>query len=298
MERLPESINYHITEKCNYCCKFCFARYKNHNKELSLKESLKLIRILAENGCKKINFAGGEPTLINHLPELITYSKNLGLFVSIISNGTGINRKFMEKCYRKLDLIGLSIDSLNNNIEANLGRILKVDSKNYSHVQLIQQKIKLIKEFEIAIKINTIVSPLNWDENISDFIQFINPMRWKVLEVHHLKGINDNFFTEFGNLKPHQFQSFIEKHRQLNPVFESSKMILDSYCMITPDGRFYQDTNHQHHYSQPILDVGIIEAFQQIIYQENKYRERDGEYFKFTLNSGISSLLKDSSKRR
>ena len=280
MEKLPESINYHITEKCNYCCKFCFARYKNHNKELSLNDSLKLIRIIAENGCKKINFAGGEPTLINHLPELIIHSKNLGLFVSMISNGTFINRKFMEKCSEKLDLIGLSIDSLDNHIEVNLGRTLRLNSKNYSHVHLIKQKIKLIKEYEIAIKINSIVNPLNWDENLSDFIHNINPIRWKVFEVHLLKGINDNFFIEFGNLKPWQFQSFIERHRQLNPVYESSKMILDSYCMITPDGRFYQDSNHQHHYSQPILDIGINEAFQQINYQENKYRKRDGEYFK------------------
>lgn len=35
MEKLPESINYHITEKCNYRCKFCFTRYKNYKKELS-----------------------------------------------------------------------------------------------------------------------------------------------------------------------------------------------------------------------------------------------------------------------
>ena len=35
----------------------------------------------------------------------------------MISNGTGINRKFMEKCSGKLDLIGLSIDSLNNHID-------------------------------------------------------------------------------------------------------------------------------------------------------------------------------------
>ena len=280
MEKLPESINYHITEKCNYRCKFCFARYKNCNKELSLNDSLKLIGILAENGCKKINFAGGEPTLIKHLPELIKYSKDLGLFVSLISNGTGINRRFMKNCSGKLDLIGLSIDSLNNYIEARLGRTLKSKSKNYSHVNLIKQKIVLIKKFDTAIKINSIVNPLNWNENLSDFINLIKPLRWKVFEIHYLKGINDSFFREFTYLKPWQFKFFIDTHKQLNPVQESSNMILDSYCMITPDGSFYQDTDHQHTYSDPILDIGIIEAFQQVNYLENKYQERDGGYFK------------------
>ncbi len=231
MDKLPESINYHITEKCNYRCKFCFARYKNYNKELSLSESLKLIEILADNGCKKINFAGGEPTLINHLPELITHSKNLGLFVSLISNGTGISRKFMKKCSKKLDLIGLSIDSQNNKIEAKLGRTMKLKSKNYSHINLVTQKIALIKEFGIPIKINSVVNSLNWYEDLSEFIQFINPIRWKVFEVHYLNGINDRFFTEFANLKPWQLRLFFETHKQLNPVYESSKMILDSYCI-------------------------------------------------------------------
>ena len=297
MKKLPESINYHITEKCNYCCKFCFARYENSNKELKLGESLKLINLIAENGCKKINFAGGEPTLIHHLPELISHAQNLGLFVSIISNGTGINRKFMEKCSGNLNLIGLSLDSQNDCVEERLGRTLRFKSKEHSHVNLIKQKTRLIKESKIPIKINSIVNPLNWNENLSDFIQSINPTRWKVFEIHHLNGINDDFFREFGYLKPWQFWSFIEKHSHLNPVFESSQMIIDSYCMITPDGRFYQDTNHIHHFSKQILDVGIIRAFQQILYQEKKYRERDGGYFKlFPKKPNLNYINPTSSK--
>ncbi len=270
----------------------------NSKQELKLGESLKLISLIAENGCKKINFAGGEPTLIHHLPELISHAQNLGLFVSIISNGTGINRKFMEKCSRNLNLIGLSIDSQNDCVEDKLGRTLRFKSKEYSHVNLIKQKTRLIKEFKVAIKINSIVNPLNWDENLSDFIQSINPIRWKVFEIHHLNGINDNFFRDFGYLKTWQFQLFIEKHKHLNPVFESSQMIIDSYCMITPDGRFYQDTNHRHHYSKSILDVGVLKAFQQIKFIEKKYHKRNGGYFKKSIYPPMSSLLKDSAIKR
>jgi len=55
--------------------------------------------------------------------------------------------------------------------------------------------------------------------------------------------------------------------------------------MITPDGRFYQDTNNQHHYSQSILEIGIYEAFSQIKYQEKKYLMRGGDYFKYSIDS-------------
>ncbi len=81
----------------------------------------------------------------------------------------------MKKCSGKLDLIGLSIDSLNNYIEDRLGRTLKLKSKNYSHVNLIKQKIELIKDFGIAIKINFIINPLNWDEDLSEFIHISIP---------------------------------------------------------------------------------------------------------------------------
>jgi len=283
MDRLPESINYHITERCNYCCKFCFARYKNHNKELSLKESLRLINILAENGCEKINFAGGEPTLIKHLPELINYSKDLELFVSIISNGTRIDKKFLSKCGKSLDIIGLSIDSSSDKIENKLGRCLKKynsSNNSYSHINLIKNRVNLIKNFNIYLKINTTITPLNWNDDLREIILQLTPFRWKILEVHPIYGINDDFFKEFGKLDSWQFKSFIHRHSSLNPVWETSDMIMDSYCMITPDGCFFQDSYNYHHYSESILKFGALENFNRLEFNQNKFKFRKGDYFK------------------
>ena len=91
---LPESINLHITNSCNYHCKFCFAKYSNMQKVLTQNQWLSIIDEIASNGCQKVNFAGGEPTLVPYLPILIQHAKRKGLFVSIISNGTGISKNF------------------------------------------------------------------------------------------------------------------------------------------------------------------------------------------------------------
>ena len=277
---IPESINLHITQRCNYHCKFCFAKYQNLIKELDCNQFIKIIDELANHGCKKVNFAGGEPTLVPFLPELISHSKEQGLYTSIISNGTGIDQEFMKKISEQLNLIGLSIDSQLDIIEKVLGRTLKKTPHYYSHVDNIKNKVNLIREFGVPIKINSVITPLNWNEDMTKLITYIKPIRWKVFEIHRLKGINDEFFTEFGQLEHWQLNIFLQKHKVLNPIFESSNMILDSYCMITPDGRFYQDTNNQHHYSQSILEIGIYEAFCQIKYQEKKYLMRKGDYFK------------------
>ncbi len=280
---IPVSINYHITQSCNYCCKFCFARYSNCQEELTLNESKLLIEELVSNGCEKINFAGGEPTLISHLPKLINYAKKNDLFVSIISNGTGISEKFLSLCGFSLDLIGLSIDSVSTKTEKTLGRtsVIKLNNEiSYSHVDLINNRVKLINRNNIDLKINTTITPINWNEEMSDFILNVDPVRWKILEVHYLEGINTKFFNEFGSLEPWQFEFFVNKHSSLNPIVETSDSILESYCMITPDGRFYQDSEHRHHYSDHILKTGAVEAFNQVQFSNEKFNSRDADYFR------------------
>jgi hypothetical protein len=101
-----------------------------------------------------------------------------------------------------------------------------------------------------------------------------------VFQVHQINGINDSFFQQYGNLSTEHFNDFLTRHADLHPIGEFSETIKESYCMITPDGRFYQDTNNFHHYSQPILDVGILHAFEQIQYDYMKYLRRQGNFFK------------------
>ncbi|MHA1727969.1 MAG: viperin family antiviral radical SAM protein [Promethearchaeota archaeon] len=288
----PESVNFHLTQICNYRCKFCFAIYDCLERELNEKEAIRIIDELVKHNCLKINFAGGEPTLVKFLPNLIKYSKDLGLFVSLISNGTGISQNFLDKCGNSLDLIGLSVDSNNDTIERKLGRSyknsLKINS-NYSHIDMIMQRAETIHDYGIDLKINTTLTPLNWKDDLTDFLSELNPKRWKVFEVHRIYGINDSFFEKFGTLEQDQFNFFIKKHSKFNPVYETSEMILDSYCMITPDGRFYQNTENIHHYSKPILNIGLMNAFNQISFSTDKYHQRKGDYFK---SKGITNSHK------
>ena len=131
-----ESVNFHFWPKCNFKCKYCFARFENYGPTLAKKECLNLIELLGESGAKKINFAGGEPTLNPFLGELIIFSKELGLTTSIISNGTGINETFIENYREYIDWIGLSIDSGFESTNKKLGR------GNGNLVHDIQKKLR------------------------------------------------------------------------------------------------------------------------------------------------------------
>lgn len=112
------SVNYHLTRTCNYQCGFCFHTAKN-GFNLDLEQAKKGLRLLKESGLKKINFAGGEPFIVDKgrfLGELVRYCKReLGLeSVSIISNGSRITQEWMQEYGEDLDIMGISCDSFND----------------------------------------------------------------------------------------------------------------------------------------------------------------------------------------
>lgn len=70
------TVNYHLQKTCNYNCSFCFAHFNEVTHQLDKNEGLKLIKMLKEEGnVKKINFAGGEPLLNEHLGDYIKYCR-------------------------------------------------------------------------------------------------------------------------------------------------------------------------------------------------------------------------------
>ena len=56
-KRVPISVNYHFSRKCNYECGFCFHTAKNSN-ILELEQAKVGLYKLKAAGMRKINFAG------------------------------------------------------------------------------------------------------------------------------------------------------------------------------------------------------------------------------------------------
>ncbi|MHA1267542.1 MAG: viperin family antiviral radical SAM protein [Candidatus Helarchaeota archaeon] len=270
-KKVPIAINFHVWPKCNYQCKFCFAHFKDCQEGLSKEQALSLIALLSIWGIKKINFAGGEPTLCPYLGELLHYSKELGLTTSIISNGTGISREFLTKNAKVLDWVGLSIDSGNEVIQRFLGR------GRGDHVSSTIKRAQMVKKFSIKLKINTVVTSVNYQEDMNWLIKKLKPDRWKVFQVLPIENEN-KLSCKILLVTKAQFGEFIRRHKENHPIVESNRAMLNSYVMIDPRGRFYQNTGHVYVYSRPILEVGIEAAFQDICWDYDTFRRRGGIY--------------------
>lgn len=121
-ERLPtKTVNWHITSKCNYKCKFCHCKNMG-DCHLPFDDGKKIILKLKSAGMEKINFAGGDPILHPRLLDYCAYAKELGMIVAISTNGSLLNSKLINDMVEIVDWICLPIDSCNDYIEEMLGR--------------------------------------------------------------------------------------------------------------------------------------------------------------------------------
>ena len=280
------SVNYHVWQPCNMNCSYCFGKFDDVKKNvlpkghLSLEHSLALIERLAGYGFEKITFAGGEPTLCKWLPDLVAYAKRLKLTTGIVTNGSKLNQAYISNFNNALDWISLSIDTINDGVAVKIGR-----TQNGRELTLEQYKFLclLIKNNNIRLKINTVVSAINYLEDFSNFIISTSPDRWKVLQVLPVQGQNGDSVNDFV-IDSEKFTLFKERHSyikeamKMNIVFEDNELMTGSYVMIDPAGRFFDNVNGDYKYSAAILDVGVERALQQVTCLEKRFYDREGIY--------------------
>lgn len=76
-----------VTKRCNFKCPYC--RGLINGEDLSLWDAKKTINYWLFHNLKNIRFSGGEPTLYNHLPELVALAKKGGVQnIAISTNGS------------------------------------------------------------------------------------------------------------------------------------------------------------------------------------------------------------------
>ncbi|KAI5476792.1 hypothetical protein MNV49_007307 [Pseudohyphozyma bogoriensis] len=112
-----------FSSRCNFACGFCFHTAKTGG-HLPKYKALRGLKLLKEAGMKKVNFAGGEPFLYDKLlGDMAKYCKEeLGLKVTVITNGSRTREKWLSEYGRYFDMIGVSCDSFDEDTNIKIGR--------------------------------------------------------------------------------------------------------------------------------------------------------------------------------
>lgn len=205
-------INLHILEACNFKCRQCFSKFGT-KKLLSVKDWEKLVdNCIAGADVAEFNIAGGEPMLYPGLVELVQYIRDKGVKVSLITNGSLMDEEWIKSYAGMYETIGFSVDSINDETNRKIGRC----DRNGKTIpaDMIVELCWLIRKYApgCRIKINTVVSALNKDEVMSDFIDKIAADRWKILRMKPFQyGSFSNLDIQVSN---EEFEEFVERNRE------------------------------------------------------------------------------------
>jgi len=252
-----ESANWHLTDRCNYSCTFCFMK-NLPGIEADLSRGKEVIATLGKMGITKLNFVGGEPLLHPNLKDFAALARDGGMTVSIVTNASLLSRDKLLDLKPSVDWIGVSIDSSREEIEAALNR------GHGRHVWNARRACNSIKQEGVKLKINTVVTKLNFDEDMRPLIAELRPLRWKVFQMLVIAGQNEEHLSRLAPSKE-EFEAFKQINREVTlesgqlPTFEASDDMVDSYLILAPDGSVIKNSHHRYEFVplETVLSSGL-----------------------------------------
>lgn len=160
MAKLPLNGTFELTPCCNMDCKMCYVRMSKKDQEAirplrSAKEWLALAKEARERGMTYLLLTGGEPFLRPDLKEILTGLHEMGLVISINSNGTLIDEQVIQ-WLKEVPPVRINLTLYGASNET-YGRLCG----NPDGFSQVVKAIHLLKEAGILVKLNCSVTPFN-----------------------------------------------------------------------------------------------------------------------------------------
>ena len=114
-----------ITDRCNFRCTYCMPRtvfgrdypFLARSDLLDFEEILRIARVFAAHGVRKIRLTGGEPLLRRDIERLISMLAGIGgVELALTTNGSLLAKKARALRDAGLDRITVSLDSLDDDV--------------------------------------------------------------------------------------------------------------------------------------------------------------------------------------
>jgi radical S-adenosyl methionine domain-containing protein 2 len=262
-------VNLHLLDACDFRCAHCFAHF-GAKKPLSSGQWKTIVdNILEGMKVERFNLAGGEPLLYSGLATLADHIRARGSEVSLITNGYGLSPQRLRLLKeRGVSMIGLSIDSANPATLRALGRHTPAgDVLDPLRCLDLSGRIKALG---MKLKINTVVSRLNYAEDMNAFIRAASPLRWKILKMKAFRNrLFDNTSLDIGDS---QFDAFVFRHRAVPHIAE--RTMAGAYIMVDAFGNLVDTRSSGNTPAANLLEESFSEAFGRLEFDYGTYNAR------------------------
>ncbi|MGN0293649.1 MAG: GTP 3',8-cyclase MoaA [Lachnospiraceae bacterium] len=164
--RVIDYLRISVIDRCNLRCVYCMPEegleLTSHEEVLTYGEIVRICKIMAKTGLKKIKLTGGEPLVRKDLPKLAGRLKAIpGIEkVTLTTNGVLLEDLMEEFHDAGIDSINISLDTLNRELYAQITR--------RDQLEAVRKGIEAALAYpDISLKINCVPMGLP-DQNLSE----------------------------------------------------------------------------------------------------------------------------------
>lgn len=156
--KLPRVLAVELTYRCNHKCLFCSCPWEDQPKlkeaELSTTDWKNIFNVVKSYGVNQITFSGGEAILRDDLIDLISYARESGFTVGLISNGKNITREFLLQIQPYDVLLSISVPGIDTFMQ----------TTGVDNIENVLALFDLCKELKIKTVANIAVTKKNISE--------------------------------------------------------------------------------------------------------------------------------------
>jgi AdoMet-dependent heme synthase len=103
-QKIPLTVHWELTNKCNLRCVHCYIVQKPGEEELGLEKVKSILDQLSQQGCLYLVFSGGEIFTRQDFFEVAGYARKKGFALRLLTNGTLINAQVADQIKEILPL--------------------------------------------------------------------------------------------------------------------------------------------------------------------------------------------------
>ncbi|MCK8826132.1 GTP 3',8-cyclase MoaA [Natroniella acetigena] len=233
IDQLGRRIDYlriSITDRCNLRCQYCMPETGvdnlTHQQLLSYEELIKVVRVAARLGIKKIRLTGGDPLVRRGIVDFVRMLKEIqGIEeVSLTTNGILLQEKGADLVEAGLDRVNISLDTLQRDKFREITRI--------GEFEQVWRGIEEALWLELApIKINTVLMKGINDDEIFDFIDLTRkyPLHVRFIE-----------FMPMGGQKLEQEEKYLSIEELKKKIKEKEQLLPSQFATGNGPAYYYQ----------------------------------------------------------
>lgn len=209
-----------VTDRCNFRCTYCMPKevfgddyvFLPKDQLLTFEELIRLAKVYAKLGVKKIRITGGEPLLRRDLPVLIAELNKIDGIedIGLTTNGLLLKKHGQALFDAGLRRINVSLDALDETFEAINGRGIKAS-------QILEQ-IDYAVAIGLKVKVNMVIQKGLNDNQMIPMVQYFKDKQITLRFIEFMDVGNDNGWNFDKVISKQQMIDIISSEFDIKPV--------------------------------------------------------------------------------